>query len=91
MKKTKKTLSKHTEHKSLLEIAGEKAEAIKEGFISGKDKVISVAEEKFDSVKKAIHEFTAPTHKKKSFPGANSKKTARKFANNEVKKAVPKK
>jgi hypothetical protein len=68
MKKTKKALSKHTEHKSLLEIAGEKAEAIKEGFISGKDKVISVAEEKFDSVKRDIHEFTAPTQKKEKPP-----------------------
>jgi hypothetical protein len=46
-------------------MAGEKAEAIKAEVIAGKNKIVPVAEEKFESVKKEIHDYTAPARKKK--------------------------
>jgi hypothetical protein len=92
MKKEKKDTQKH----SFIEIAGEKAEALKEGLIAGKDKIVSVVEEKFESAKKAIHDFTTHKPAKAKKPAAKKavkkaeKKAVKKVAA-KVKKAAPKK
>ena len=65
MNKQKKP-TKEEPHHSIMEIAGEKAIAIKDGIMEGKDKLVAVASEKFESVKKAIHDFTASSPKPKA-------------------------
>jgi len=77
---------KEEAHHSLMEIAGEKAEAIKGGLIERKNKIISAAEEKFDSVKKAIHNLTAASAKQKTIKKAAVKKAVAKVAKKITKK-----
>ncbi len=74
MSKLKKVREKNEPHHSLMEIAGEKAEAIKEGIIEGKNKILATAGEKLESVKNAIHHFTAPSPKPKTAVKAIRKK-----------------
>ena len=56
MSNQKQTVPAH----SLAEKASEKTAAIKEGLIEGKNKLLAVVEEKYESAKKAIHDMTAP-------------------------------
>ena len=56
MSNRKQTVPAH----SLAEKASEKTAAIKEGLIEGKNKLLAVVEEKYESAKKAIHDMTAP-------------------------------
>ena len=87
MNKEKKSSNKKGEHHSLMEMAGEKAGAIKDSIIEGKNKIISAAEEKLESVKKAIHDYTAPA---KKVAKKNATKTIKKVAKKVVKKVAKK-
>jgi hypothetical protein len=84
----KKELKKAEPHHSMMEIAGEKATAIKESIIEGKDKLVAAAGEKFEAVKKAIHDFTASSPKPKA---AAKKKIAKKAVKKAIKKIAKKK
>lgn len=88
MAKTKKVSGKPKDEKSFLQIAGEKAEALKEELIAGKDKIVSAAGEKFESVKKAIHDYTAPTKAAKKIV---TKKPIKKAVKKAAKKIAKKK
>jgi hypothetical protein len=85
-KQTKQTKTAK-EHHTVMETVGEKAAAIKDSIVESKNKVVATVEEKFDMVKKAIHDITAPSPKKKSLKKA-VKKAVKKVAKKAAQKVI---
>ncbi|MEP6682094.1 MAG: hypothetical protein ABJA35_02495 [Parafilimonas sp.] len=88
----KKSAAKKSHHKkTFLEKVGNKASNIKDDLIAGKDHLVEIAGEAFDSVKEGIQHIT----KKKKTVKKSAKKTVAKkakvAAKKVVKKAAPKK
>src|ERR1700683_4127778 len=89
MKKTKPSGIGEVAEK-LMEKAGEKAEALKESIIAGKDKVVAIVEEKIESAKKVIHDHTAPKGRAKKKQVVAVKKAPARAAKKQVKKTIKK-
>jgi archaellum component FlaC len=89
MSTQKKALQKDESHHTVLEIAGEKVEAIKEAIIEGKNKIIATAGEKLESIKKTVHDLTAPSSKPKDV-AKPIKNSGKKITKKPVKRVVKK-